>query len=322
MKGELNLISILALVIIASLLALGFAAMNFVKVKKMDEGTDKMAEIASAIRIGANAFINYEYKILLIVTSCIFVALCILVNFYTALAFVIGAVMSASAGYVGMKIATYANVRVANEARVTKKLGSTLKVAFRGGSVMGLCVGGFALFGMLIDAVANAARRMVDEVRRQFNEIPGILDGTANPDYKTCIEISSQGALREMKTPSMLAMIVPVVCGFLFGPAFVGGILIGSTVSAVMLAIFTGNAGGAWDNAKKYIETGALKGHKKGSPAHSAAVVGDTVGDPLKDTVGPSLDIFIKIMSVVSLVTISIFSKYNLVNLLKSLLSK
>ena len=729
--------SILALVIIASLLALGFAAMNFVKVKKMDEGTDKMAEIASAIRIGANAFINYEYKILLIVTSCIFVALCILVNFYTALAFVIGAVMSASAGYVGMKIATYANVRVANEARVTKKLGSTLKVAFRGGSVMGLCVGGFALFGlflvyiifgiglkmleienvvlvsnwlgvefvpftmvlsgyalgcsliamfnrvgggiytkaadmgadlvgkieanipeddprnpatiadnvgdnvgdvaglgsdllesyvgaitaaiilgfhlfltseytggtmtgglitdnlltklflfpvvfaaggliacvigiasllfsknlsdnphrelnrstwlssgltivfgffvtyvlfkgedlsgvgfavgyaspwiaatfgvvagivigliaeyytsydyrptrriaeasqegaaltitqglgigmkscmaplivlgtaiavsyyvsgmygvamaaagmlsfvsavvsvdtygpisdnaggiaemskldhnvreitdkldsvgnttaaigkgfaigsaalaalslmvsylysyndpatelllnlidplilvgvlcgaalpflfsgMLIDAVANAARRMVDEVRRQFNEIPGILDGTANPDYKTCIEISSQGALREMKTPSMLAMIVPVVCGFLFGPAFVGGILIGSTVSAVMLAIFTGNAGGAWDNAKKYIETGALKGHKKGSPAHSAAVVGDTVGDPLKDTVGPSLDIFIKIMSVVSLVTISIFSKYNLVNLLKSLLSK
>ena len=101
-----------------------------------------------------------------------------------------------------------------------------------------------------------------------------------------------------------------------------GGILIGSTASAVMLAIFTGNAGGAWDNAKKYIETGALKGQKKGSTAHSAAVVGDTVGDPLKDTVGPSLDIFIKIMSVVSLVAISIFSKYNLLDFLTSLFSK
>ncbi len=728
--------SVLALVIIASLLTLGYAAVNYAKVKKMDEGTEKMAEIAAAIRIGANAFINYEYKILLIVTLCIFAALTVLVNIYTALAFVIGAVMSASAGYVGMKIATYANVRVANEARVTKKLGSTLKVAFRGGSVMGLCVGGFALLGlflvyiifgiglkmlelenvvlisnwlgvefipftmvlsgyalgcsliamfnrvgggiytkaadmgadlvgkieanipeddprnpatiadnvgdnvgdvaglgsdllesyvgaitaavilgfylfltskysggvmtnglitdslltklflfpvvfaaggliacvigiaslflkklsddphrelnnstwlsagltivlgffityvlfkgedlsgvgfavgfaspwlaaafgvvagiligiiaeyytsydykptrniaaaseegaaltitqgigtgmkscmaplivlgaaiavsyyisgmygvamaavgmlsfvsavvsvdtygpisdnaggiaemsklepkvreitdkldsvgnttaaigkgfaigsaalaalslmvsylysyndpttelvlnlinplilvgvlcgaalpfmfsgMLIDAVTNAARRMVDEVRRQFRTIPGILDGTASPDYKTCIEISSQGALREMKIPSMLAIIVPVACGFLFGPEFVGGILIGSTVSAVMLAIFTGNAGGAWDNAKKYIETGALEGHKKGTPAHSAAVVGDTVGDPLKDTVGPSLDIFIKIMSVVSLVAISIFSKYNLVDFLVSLFSK
>jgi len=725
--------SILALVIIASLLTLGFAALNFVKVKKLNEGTEKMVEIASAIRIGANAFINYEYKVLLIVVLCVFAALLILVSVYTAFAFLIGAVMSASAGYVGMKIATYANVRVANEARVTKKLGSTLKVAFRGGSVMGLCVGGFALLGlflvyvifgiglrmlepenvvlvsnwlgvefvpftmvlsgyalgcsliamfnrvgggiytkaadmgadlvgkveahipeddprnpatiadnvgdnvgdvaglgsdllesyvgaitaaiilgfhlfltsqytggkmtnglisnsllsklflypvvfaaggliacvigiaslllknlsdnphrelngstwlsagltivfgffityilfkgedlsgagfvagfaspwiastlgvvagilvgiiaeyytsydykptrhiasasregaaltitqglgigmkscmaplivlgtaiavsyfisgmygvamaavgmlsfvsaivsvdtygpisdnaggiaemsklepevreitdkldsvgnttaaigkgfaigsaalaalslmvsylysyndpstelifnlidpmilvgvlcgaalpfmfsgMLIDAVTKAARRMVEEVRRQFRTIPGILDGTAKPDYKTCIEISSQGALKEMKVPSMLAIVVPVVCGFLFGPGFVGGILIGSTVSAVMLAIFTGNAGGAWDNAKKYIESGAIEGHKKGSPAHSAAVVGDTVGDPLKDTVGPSLDIFIKIMSVVSLVAVSIFSKYNLIGFLISL---
>jgi K(+)-stimulated pyrophosphate-energized sodium pump len=176
--------------------------------------------------------------------------------------------------------------------------------------------------GILIDAVTKAARRMVDEVRRQFRTIPGILDGTAKPDYKTCIEISSQGDIREMKIPSMLAIVVPVASGFLLGPAFVGGILIGSTASAVMLAIFTGNAGGAWDNAKKYIETGALKGQKKGSTAHSAAVVGDTVGDPLKDTVGPSLDIFIKIMSVVSLVAISIFSKYNLLDFLTSLFSK
>lgn len=153
---------------------------------------------------------------------------------------------------------------------------------------------------------------MVDEVRRQFREMPGILAGTAKPDYKTCIEISSRGAIGEMKIPALLAVIVPVLCGFVFGPEFVGGILIGSTICAIMLAIFTGNAGGAWDNAKKYIETGAIEGHSKGSEAHKAAVVGDTVGDPLKDTVGPCFDIFIKIMANISLVTVSIFSQYNL----------
>ena len=174
--------------------------------------------------------------------------------------------------------------------------------------------------GMLIEAVAKAARKMVSEVRRQFNEIPGILTGEQSPDYKQCIEISSQGALNEMKIPSLLAILVPIVTGFIFGPEFVGGILIGSTVSAIMLAIFTGNAGGAWDNAKKYIETGAIKGQGKGTPTHDAAVVGDTVGDPLKDTVGPSLDIFIKIMSVVSLVAVSIFSQYNLFNWIVSLI--
>lgn len=135
---------------------------------------------------------------------------------------------------------------------------------------------------MLIEAVANAARKMVEEVRRQFREIPGILEGKAKPDYKTCIEISSQGALKEMKLPSVLAILFPLVSGFLFGPMFVGGLLIGATLSAIMLAIFTGNAGGAWDNGKKYIESGAIKGQGKGSPAHDAAVVGDTVGDPLK----------------------------------------
>ena len=110
-----------------------------------------------------------------------------------------------------------------------------------------------------------------------------------------------------------------MVCGFLFGAWVVGGLLIGATISAIMLAIFTGNAGGAWDNAKKYVETGAIKGHGKGSPAHDAAVVGDTVGDPLKDTVGPSLDILIKIMSVVSLVTVIVFQNYHLVDWINSL---
>ena len=183
----------------------------------------------------------------------------------------------------------------------------------------GAIVGGalpFLFSGMLIEAVAKAARKMVDEVRRQFREIPGILEGAAKPDYKTCIEISSRGALGEMRIPSLLAIVVPVLCGFLFGPEFEGGVIIGSTIAAIMIAIFTGNAGGAWDNGKKYIESGAIPGAGKGSETHSAAVVGDTVGDPLKDTVGPCLDIFIKIMSTISLVAVSVFSRYNLADLL------
>jgi K(+)-stimulated pyrophosphate-energized sodium pump len=173
--------------------------------------------------------------------------------------------------------------------------------------------------GMLIDAVAKAAQDMVTEVRRQFREIAGLIEGKVLPDYKTCISISSRGAIREMRLPAILSIAFPVVCGFIFGAKFVGGLLIGATISAIMLAIFTGNAGGAWDNAKKYIETGAIKGHGKASGAHDASVVGDTVGDPLKDTVGPSLDILIKIMSVVSLVTVAVFAKFNLLDLIISL---
>lgn len=168
--------------------------------------------------------------------------------------------------------------------------------------------------GMLIEAVTKAARKMVEEVRRQFREIPGILEGKAKPDYRTCIEISSQGALKEMRLSAAISLAFPLTGGFLFGPLFVGGTLIGATLSAIMLAIFTGNAGGAWDNGKKYIESGAVGGQGKGSPAHEAAVVGDTVGDPLKDTVGPSLDILIKIMSTVSLVAVGLFSRYNLLD--------
>lgn len=189
-------------------------------------------------------------------------------------------------------------------------------------TLAGAIVGGalpFLFSGILIEAVAKAARKMVDEVRRQFKEIPGILDGSAKPDYKTCIEISSKGAIGEMKLPSLLAIVVPVGCGFIFGAEFVGGLLIGSVICSCMLAIFTGNAGGAWDNGKKYIEAGGVEGTGKGTPAHDAAVVGDTVGDPLKDTVGPCLDIFIKIMSTVSLVVVGVFSHFNLASLLGSL---
>ncbi|MGN0339206.1 MAG: sodium-translocating pyrophosphatase [Lachnospira sp.] len=202
--------------------------------------------------------------------------------------------------------------------------GSVLDLNFTNPLILaGALVGGalpFLFSGMLIEAVANAARKMVEEVRRQFREIPGILEGKAKPDYKTCIEISSQGALKEMKVPAILAILFPLVSGFLFGPWFVGGLLIGATLSAIMLAIFTGNAGGAWDNGKKYIESGAIEGQGKGSPAHDAAVVGDTVGDPLKDTVGPSLDILIKIMSTVSLVAAVLFSQYNLIDWITTLI--
>ena len=169
--------------------------------------------------------------------------------------------------------------------------------------------------GMLIESVTSAARDMVREVRRQFQEIPGILTGEARPDYKTCVQISSASALQQMLPPALIAVLTPIISGFIFGADFVGGLLVGTVLSSIMLALYTANAGGAWDNSKKYIEAGMVEGAGKDTPAHDSAVIGDTVGDPLKDTVGPSLDILIKIMSVVSLIAVSIFAKYNLISL-------
>ena len=157
---------------------------------------------------------------------------------------------------------------------------------------------------------------MVREVRNQFRRIKGLKEGTASPDYKSCVSIATKGALAEMKSPALISVFVPVVSGFIFGPEFVAGILIGSTISAIMLAVFCGNSGGAWDNAKKYIESLGFKG----SEAHHASVVGDTVGDPLKDTVGPSLDILIKIMSTVSIIFVCIYSKFNLIEFISGFL--
>lgn len=178
------------------------------------------------------------------------------------------------------------------------------------------CALPFMFSALLIDAVAKSAGEMVVEVRRQFRESPGILTGEVKPDYKRCIQISAAGALKEMKLPVILAVVVPIVSGFVFGPEFVGGLLVGSTLSAVVLALFSANSGGAWDNAKKYIESGGVEGAEKGSAVHDAAIVGDTVGDPLKDTVGPSLDILIKIMSTVSLISVAIYSHANLMEIL------
>ncbi|MCK5847908.1 MAG: sodium-translocating pyrophosphatase [Caldisericia bacterium] len=182
-------------------------------------------------------------------------------------------------------------------------------------TIAGAIFGGalpFFFSAYLIDAVVNAANKMVQEVRRQFREIPGLMEGTAKADSKKCIEISTQGALRQIRIPILIAVGVPIAAGFLLGPNFVGGILLGTTISGIMLAIFCANSGGAWDNAKKRIEAGEVEGEHKGSEAHKAAVIGDTVGDPLKDTVGPSLDILIKIMAITSLITVSIFKVIHL----------
>ena len=158
----------------------------------------------------------------------------------------------------------------------------------------------FLFCGLTMNAVGRAAKSMVEEVRRQFREIKGIMEGTAEPDYERCVAISTEGAQKEMIFPSLLAIIVPIAVGILFGIPGVMGLLIGGLGSGFVLAIFMANAGGAWDNAKKYIEEGNLGG--KGSESHKAAVVGDTVGDPFKDTSGPSLNILIKLMSMVSIV--------------------
>ena len=174
--------------------------------------------------------------------------------------------------------------------------------------VIGLLIGGmlpFAFSAMTMDSVSKAAYKMIEEVRRQFREIPGILEGTAKPDYTSCVGISTTAALHEMIVPGIMAVVVPLLVGILLGPEALGGLLAGSLVTGVLLAIFMSNSGGAWDNAKKFIEEGHHGG--KGSAAHKAAVVGDTVGDPFKDTSGPSLNILIKLMTVVSLVFAPLF---------------
>ncbi|MBI4520650.1 MAG: sodium-translocating pyrophosphatase, partial [Gemmatimonadetes bacterium] len=174
--------------------------------------------------------------------------------------------------------------------------------------VIGLLLGGtlpFIIAAMTMTAVGRAASGMVAEVRRQFKEIPGLMEGKAKPDSARCVDISTRAALREMIVPGLLAVIAPVLVGSILGVAALGGLLAGATVTGVLLALFMANAGGAWDNAKKYIEAGALGG--KGSDPHKAAVVGDTVGDPFKDTSGPAMNILIKLMSIVSLVLAPFF---------------
>jgi len=169
--------------------------------------------------------------------------------------------------------------------------------------IVGAFIGAMAAFlfcGLTMGAVGRAASSMVEEVRRQFREIKGILEGKATPDYGRCVEISTQSAQREMVLPSVLAIVIPIVVGLVLGVAGVLGLLVGGLAAGFTLAVFMANSGGAWDNAKKMVEEGNFGG--KGSACHKATIVGDTVGDPFKDTSGPSLNILIKLMSMVSIV--------------------
>ena len=179
--------------------------------------------------------------------------------------------------------------------------------------IVGIFLGVMSVFlfsGMTMNAVGRAAQKMVDEVRRQFKTIPGIMEGTAEPDYARCVEISTKGAQKEMLAPSLIALLIPVVVGLVFGVAGIAGLLVGTISSGFALAIFMANAGGAWDNAKKYVEEGHFGG--KGSDGHKATVIGDTVGDPFKDTSGPSLNILIKLMVMASVVTVGVAVSYHL----------
>ncbi|MDY6820119.1 MAG: sodium-translocating pyrophosphatase [Deferribacterota bacterium] len=173
--------------------------------------------------------------------------------------------------------------------------------------VVGMFIGGFLpllISALTMTSVGKAAGKMVEEIRRQFREIPGLLEGKpgVKPDPKTCVDISTKAALKEMVLPGLIAIIAPIIVGFGIGKDALGGMLAGAVVTGVLMALLMANAGGAWDNAKKAIENGSVKGEAKGSEAHKAAVVGDTVGDPFKDTSGPSLNILIKLMSIISLI--------------------
>jgi K(+)-stimulated pyrophosphate-energized sodium pump len=208
----------------------------------------------------------------------------------------------------GFAIASAALTSLALFAAFVGIAGITQIDIYKADVLAGLFVGGmipFIFSALCISAVGKAAMEMVNEVRRQFREIPGIMEYKAKPEYEKCVAISTEASIRQMILPGAIALTVPVIVGFAMGPEVLGGLLAGVTVSGVLMGIFQSNAGGAWDNAKKSFEKGVLIDgvtYKKGSEPHKAAVTGDTVGDPFKDTSGPSMNILIKLMSIVSLV--------------------
>ncbi len=203
----------------------------------------------------------------------------------------------------GFAIGSAALTALALFASYTQAVGITSISLTEPKVIAGLFIGGmlpFLFTAITMSAVGKAAFSMIEEVRRQFREMPGVMEGKTKPDYKRCVDISTAAALKEMIVPGLLAVVVPLIVGFLLGKEALGGLQAGALLTGVLMAIFMSNAGGAWDNAKKYIEGGRHGG--KGSPAHQAAVVGDTVGDPFKDTSGPSINILIKLITVVSLI--------------------
>ncbi|MFH1240062.1 MAG: sodium-translocating pyrophosphatase [Candidatus Diapherotrites archaeon] len=197
-------------------------------------------------------------------------------------------------------LALFSTYAVTTNLQVINIMDSTVMIGLLVGAMLPFLFASFAM-----DAVGKTAEEMITEVRRQFKEIKGLMEGKAKADYKKCIEIATNAAIKQMIVPGLMAILVPIAFGLLLGPAAVGGLLAGALVSGVVLAIMMANSGGAWDNAKKYIEKGAFGG--KGSPAHKAAVVGDTVGDPMKDTAGPSINILLKLMSIVAVIFAVLF---------------
>ena len=190
----------------------------------------------------------------------------------------------------------------------------TLAVNLSGCLLIGLFIGGvlpFLFAALTMDAVGRCAQKIVVEVRRQFREIKGLMTGEADPDYASCVDICTRSAQREMIAPAIVAVAAPIIVGLILGVNGVAGMLAGATVSGFILAVMMANSGGAWDNAKKYIESGEYGG--KGSDNHKAAVVGDTVGDPFKDTSGPSINILIKLLSMVSIVFASVVLSFSLI---------
>lgn len=211
----------------------------------------------------------------------------------------------------GFAIGSAALTALALFASYTQAVGLTSISLTQPTVIAGLFIGGmlpFLFSAITMSAVGKAAFSMIEEVRRQFREMPGIMEGKQKPDYRRCVDISTQAALKEMVVPGLLAVLVPLIVGFLLGTEALGGLQAGALVTGVLMAIFMSNSGGAWDNAKKYIEGGTHGG--KGSAAHKAAVVGDTVGDPFKDTSGPSINILIKLITVVSLVFGPLLAEY------------
>jgi K(+)-stimulated pyrophosphate-energized sodium pump len=173
--------------------------------------------------------------------------------------------------------------------------------------VIGIFLGAMVVLvaaSMTMTSVGRAAAQMVAEIRRQFKEIPGLLSGTGKPDTARCVEISTNAALKEMLAPVLLTVVSPIIIGYTLGPAALGGALVGSLITGVSMALLMSNSGGAWDNAKKYVESGQLAGEGKGGQTHAATVIGDTVGDPFKDTTGPAMNILIKLMSIVSVLIV------------------
>ena len=217
------------------------------------------------------------------------------------------AIGSAAFATVSLIVAYVGNYTAIN-AEPVLNMASYIVVA--GGIIGGALIEYFS--ALLTDNTIESARLMADEGDRQLSR-PGVLEGTVRPDYNRCIEMAARQALKKMLLPSVLALLIPIVGGFVFGVEFVGGLLIGATIVAIPRAIFMGNSGGAFDNAKKYIESGSLEGHGKGSDAHKASVVGDTVGDTRKDVVGVALDIFIKTMSTVANTLATVFQHITLI---------